>query len=164
MVAAMKKKATVVAIKTVTSRPVLALWASVSLCVAALCCWSYPQPAWTIRSRQISSWSAVSETPLGRRLQRSIVDQQPDTFPLSNATDAVDAVDAVEAAPGRNTIPLVYIGLFGMCIYTNRELRHVPATAAASPASVATCVTHAELDYEWLPPAWQVINSLGSNR
>jgi hypothetical protein len=51
--------------------------------------------------------------------------------------------------PGRSAIPLVHIGLFGMCIYTRQQPER-------RPESTVTCVGHADLDYEWLPPAWEV--------
>ena len=118
------KRASVVAIKTATSRPVLLLWTIVSLTVAILCTWSYSQPAWTLRSSsQIGSLSRDAEIILVDE-----ADQQ-----LSNGS----------SIPGRSAIPLVHIGLFGMCIYTQRDV---------------ICVTHAELDNDWLPPAWQVNN------
>lgn len=121
------KRASVVAIKTATSRPVLLLWATVSLTVALLCTWAYSQPAWTLRtSSQIGSLTRDAEIIIVDEVQQ-----------LSNGS----------SIPGRSTIPLVHIGLFGMCIYTQRDV---------------ICVTHAELDNDWLPPAWQV-NSPRSN-
>lgn len=116
-----QKRGSVVAIKTATSRPVLLLWASVSLSVAVLCTWSYSQSAWTLRSSsEIGSLSTSSSEII-------VVDN-------SNSNDS--------SVPGKSAIPLVHIGLFRLCIY-------------ASQSSVI-CVTHAELDYDWLPPAWQV--------
>lgn len=123
---ARKKRASVVAIKTATSRPVLLLWISVSLTVAVLCTWSYSQPAWTLRSSsEIGSLSASSG---------ELIIVEDISSNDSNSSSSV---------PGKSAIPLVHIGLFGLCIY--------------APQSSVICVTHAELDYDWLPPAWQVI-------
>jgi len=137
----MKKKASVVAIKTVTSRPVLFFWVFVSVSVAILCCWSYTQPAWTIRSSSTTLMDAraIRQRRLSRAVSRADID---DITPMERQ-DNVTEVAATK--PSRSSIPLVYIGLFALCIYTGQE-----------QYNTATCVTHAQLDYEWLPPAWQV--------
>ena len=127
----MQKKASVVAIKTVTSRPVLLFWVFVSVTVAALCCWSYPQPAWTIRT-------SSATTLMRNRVNRAVSQSTIDSNGHNNNTEAT--------RPSRSSIPLVHIGLFGLCIYTGQE----------KPGDTVTCVTHAQLDYEWLPHAWQV--------
>ena len=132
----MKKKASVVAIKTVTSRPVLIFWVFVSVTVATLCCWSYPQPAWTIRT---SSGTSHMQNRVNRAISQSVI-------------DADDHNSTSTTRPSRSSIPLVHIGLFGLCIYTGQE----------RPGDTVTCVTHAQLDYEWLPRAWQV-NSFNFN-
>ena len=135
-----KKRTSVVAIKRVISLPVLILWMSISLMVSLLCCWSYSHPAWTVRSSQ------VTHPPVARsertRTIRSAISVQPDL-----ETDVEYAVSPPAAPVTRNTIPLVHIGLYSMCIYSHRD-----------KLNAATCVSHAELDYEWLPPAWQVID------
>ena len=142
----MKKRSSVVAIKTVTSRPVLLLWTIVSIVVAFLCCWSYSQPAWTLRS---SSEIGTLEPPptvaadpaMRKRVERAVsIQLPPDEIVVDNSTIVI---------PGRSAIPLVHIGLFGMCIYTQQQPER-------RPERTVTCVAHSDLDYEWLPPAWQV--------
>ncbi|KAI9557618.1 hypothetical protein GHT06_017446 [Daphnia sinensis] len=165
----MKKRSSVVAIKTVTSRPVLFLWSVVSIVVAFLCCWSYSQPAWTLRSSSeigsldqqhpisshvIGPSDAGQTTPVRRRLERAVSVQLPaDEVPLTADEDVNVTSSDVMMTPGRSAIPLVHIGLFGMCIYTQQHPER-------RPESSVTCVQHADLDYEWLPPAWEVTRVL----
>ncbi|KAK4016577.1 hypothetical protein OUZ56_031537 [Daphnia magna] len=169
----MKKRSSVVAIKTVTSRPVLVLWSVVSIVVAFLCCWSYSQPAWTLRSSSeigsldqhpitssnhigtaASDASQTATTSVRRRLERAVSIQLPaDEVPLMSEEDVNATSSDVMMTPGRSAIPLVHIGLFGMCIYTQQHPER-------RPESTVTCVRHADLDYEWLPPAWQVTRVL----
>lgn len=178
----MKKRSSVVAIKTVTSRPVLFLWSFVSILVAFLCCWSYSQPAWTLRSSsEIGSLDQQHQQPadllssapvtaaggssatVRRRLERAVSIQVPadDDIHLMADDDDDDDDGQVNSTsssssemmmmmPGRSAIPLVHIGLFGMCIYTRQQ------SEKRRPESSVTCVGHADLDYEWLPPAWEV--------
>ena len=145
----MKKRSSAVAIKTVTSRPILLLWAVVSILVAFLCCWSYSQPAWTLRSS--SEFGTLEPTPptvtadpaMRKRVERAVsLIQLP-------VPDEMDDNSTTVMIPGRSAIPLVHIGLFGMCIYTQQQPER-------RPESTVTCVAHSDLDYEWLPPAWQV--------
>ena len=176
----MKKRSSVVAIKTVTSRPVLFLWSIVSILVAFLCCWSYSQPAWTLRSsseigsldqHQLSGTASadLSAAPvtvggpssggatLRRRLERAVSIQVPaddgDVHLMAgdddDGQDNSTSPEMMMMMPGRSAIPLVHIGLFGMCIYTRQQPER-------RPESTVTCVGHADLDYEWLPPAWEV--------
>ncbi|XP_057366915.1 uncharacterized protein LOC130687747 [Daphnia carinata] len=168
----MKKRSSVVAIKTVTSRPVLFLWTIVSILVAFLCCWSYSQPAWTLRSSSeigsleqhpitsahigtvTSDVGQTATTSVRRRLERAVSIQLPaDEVPLMSEEDVNATASDMIMTPGRSAIPLVHIGLFGMCIYT----QHQPERR---PESTVTCVGHSDLDYEWLPPAWQVTRVL----
>lgn len=195
----MKKRSSVVAIKTVTSRPVLFLWSIVSILVAFLCCWSYSQPAWTLRSsseigsldqHQLSSNTGIISTSssssasdlsappavtaaagsgggavIRRRLERSVSIQVPtddDDIHLMASEDDEESHENEQVnstssemmmMPGRSAIPLVHIGLFGMCIYTRQQ------QPERRPENTVTCVGHADLDYEWLPPAWEVLNS-----
>ena len=79
-----------------------------------------------------------------RRLSRAVSRADIDDITPMERQDNVTEVAATK--PSRSSIPLVYIGLFALCIYTGQE-----------QYNTATCVTHAQLDYEWLPPAWQVI-------
>jgi len=66
---------------------------------------------------------------------------------VSQSPMGTDGRNSTETTrPSRSSIPLVHIGLFGLCIYTGQE----------RPGDTVTCVTHAQLDYEWLPHAWQV--------
>lgn len=169
----MKKRSSVVAIKTVTSRPVLFLWSIVSILVAFLCCWSYSQPAWTLRSsseigsldQHPSSYTgtpasdlsaSVTATTVRRRLERAVSIQLPaDEVTLMAKADA-NSTSSDMMTPGRSAIPLVHIGLFGMCIYTEQQPER-------RPENTVTCVRHADLDYEWLPPAWEVFASSHSS-
>ena len=64
--------------------------------------------------------------------------------------DEMDDNSTTVMIPGRSAIPLVHIGLFGMCIYTQQQ------QPERRPENTVTCVAHSDLDYEWLPPAWQV--------
>jgi hypothetical protein len=177
----MKKRSSVVAIKTVTSRPVLFLWSIVSILVALLCCWSYSQPAWTLRSSsEIGSLDQQHQQPadllpsapvttagagagssatVRRRLERAVSIQVPaydDIHLMADDDDDDGQVNSTSSSemmmmmPGRSAIPLVHIGLFGMCIYTRQQ------PEKRRPESSVTCVGHADLDYEWLPPAWEV--------
>lgn len=148
----MKKRSSVVAIKTVTSRPVLFLWSITSILVTFLCCWSYSQPAWTLRSSsEIGSLDQLADQQPGRkvRIERAVSIQLPaEEFIIEDDVNNSSTV----LIPGRSAIPLVHIGLFGMCIYTTQQPERRPTV---------TCVGHADLDYEWLPPAWQVIKMNG---
>lgn len=72
------------------------------------------------------------------RVNRAVSQSTIDSNGHNNNTEAT--------RPSRSSIPLVHIGLFGLCIYTGQE----------KPGDTVTCVTHAQLDYEWLPHAWQV--------
>ncbi|XP_046646105.1 uncharacterized protein LOC124336369 [Daphnia pulicaria] len=181
----MKKRSSVVAIKTVTSRPVLFLWSIVSILVALLCCWSYSQPAWTLRSSsEIGSLDQQHQQPadllssapvtaagagagssatVRRRLERAVSIQVPaydDIHLMADDDDDDGQVNSTSSSemmmmmPGRSAIPLVHIGLFGMCIYTRQQ------PEKRRPESSVTCVGHADLDYEWLPPAWEVTRVL----
>lgn len=145
----MKRRTSVVAIKTVTSRPVLVLWTIVSILVTILCCWSYSQPAWTLRSSsEIGSLDQQQPTldnpAIRRRVERAV------TIQLPAEEIIIDANNNASVIPGRSAIPLVHIGLFQMCIYTQQQ------QPERRPGNSVTCVAHADLDYEWLPPTWQV--------
>lgn len=150
----MKKRSSVVAIKTVTSRPVLFLWTITSILVTFLCCWSYSQPAWTLRSSsEIGSLDQLAEPSNNRkvRVERAVSIQLPAEEFIIQQQDNVDNSSTV-LIPGRSAIPLVHIGLFGMCIYTQQQQQ----PELLRPETTVTCVGHSDLDYEWLPPAWQV--------
>lgn len=151
----MKKRSSVVAIKTVTSRPILFLWTVTSILVTFLCCWSYSQPAWTLRSSsEIGSLDQLSPAESSSRrvrVERAVSIQLPaEEFIIDND----DVNNSSVLIPGRSAIPLVHIGLFGMCIYTQQQQQQLERR----PETTVTCVGHADLDYEWLPPAWQVLN------
>ena len=167
------------AVKTVTSRPVLLLWSCVSVSVALLCAWSYSQPAWILRpASEIGSLATATATVdsatavPNNRAERS-----------ASADDAAINVDSIQeeeeeeeegdfvvatgSGSGRSAIPLVQIGLFDMCIYSNtptpsstsNSSSHQPSQQQQQSATVSvivTCVPHEALDDEWLPPAWQV--------
>lgn len=140
------KRSSAVTMKTATSRPVLLLWMGVSFAVAMLCSWAYSQPAWTVRA----SSEVASLYQQHRRPQRAVTIELTADDPVVEQREDVPATGAknrTTATTARAAIPLVHIGLFAMCVHTNTP-RH--------PDGTATCVSHAELDYDWLPPAWQV--------
>ena len=164
----MKKKASAVAVKTVTSRPVLLLWSSVSVSVALLCAWSYSQPAWILRPASeiglISTDTTSSPSPLSTvRAQRSAISQSEED------EEELIVVTTTTNGAGRSAIPLVQIGLFDMCIYSTPPPA-VPQSATTTNTTMpkenessdgvsVTCVPHEALDDEWLPPAWQVLDT-----
>lgn len=146
----MKKRSSVVAIKTVTSRPVLILWTITSTLVTLLCCWSYSQPAWTLRtSSEIGSLDPIPPPAADPSSVRRLRVERAVSIQLPAEELMIDDANNSSVIPGRSAIPLVHIGLFGMCIYTQQQ-------AERRPERTVTCVGHADLDYEWLPPAWQV--------
>lgn len=184
----MKKRASAVAVKTVTSRPILLLWSCVSVSVALLCAWSYSQPAWILRpASEIGSLitdttaaATATAVPSNNRAERSAVVNSPSIKEGEEEEDEEELVVVATHGSGRSAIPLVQIGLFDMCIYSSTPSTLPTAAATSSSSSAAaefnssssqlsggivssvivTCVPHEALDDEWLPPAWQVLYHL----